>query len=110
MLLRAGVTAEQQQRADDDDVPAQPGAGQIVAQLAGFAGYSFPRSHAAAFATIVYQHAWLKRYAPSPFYMSLLNHQPMGFWSPAVEQAIATLGRLAMEQLNSVGAQQANYT
>jgi len=57
---------------------------QIFAQLAGFAGYSFPRSHAAAFATLVYQHAWLKRYAPAPFYVSLLNNQPMGFWSPAV--------------------------
>jgi error-prone DNA polymerase len=57
---------------------------QIFAQLAGFAGYSFPRSHAAAFATVVYQHAWLKRYAPATFYVSLLNHQPMGFWSPAV--------------------------
>ncbi|HMQ29442.1 MAG TPA: hypothetical protein PKD53_01890 [Chloroflexaceae bacterium] len=57
---------------------------QIFAQLAGFAGCSFPRSHAAAFATVVYQHAWLKRYAPLPFYVSLLNHQPMGFWSPSV--------------------------
>jgi len=56
----------------------------IFAQLEGFAGYAFPRSHAAAFATIVYQHAWLKRYAPTPFYLALLNHQPMGFWSPAV--------------------------
>ncbi|NWF81123.1 MAG: DNA polymerase III subunit alpha [Chloroflexi bacterium] len=56
----------------------------IFTQIAGFAGYSFPRSHAAAFATLVYQHAWLKRYAPVPFYVSLLNHQPMGFWSPAV--------------------------
>ncbi|MCX7789910.1 MAG: DNA polymerase III subunit alpha [Chloroflexaceae bacterium] len=56
----------------------------IFAQLAGFAGYAFPRSHATAFATIVYQHAWLKRYAPAPFFVALLNHQPMGFWSPAV--------------------------
>jgi error-prone DNA polymerase len=56
----------------------------IFAQLAGFAGYAFPRSHAAAFATVVYQHAWLKRYAPGAFFVSLLNHQPMGFWAPAV--------------------------
>lgn len=57
---------------------------QIYGQLRGFAGYSFPKSHAAAFAVLVYQSAWLRRYHPLPFYLGLLNHQPMGFWSPAV--------------------------
>jgi error-prone DNA polymerase len=59
-------------------------AAQVFSQLAGFAGYSFPRSHAAAFAVIAYQSAWLKRYAPLAFYTALLNHQPMGFWAPSV--------------------------
>ncbi|MBL8147794.1 MAG: DNA polymerase III subunit alpha, partial [Anaerolineae bacterium] len=57
---------------------------QIYNQLRGFAGYSFPKSHAAAFAVLVYQSAWLRLYHPLPFYLGLLNNQPMGFWSPAV--------------------------
>lgn len=57
---------------------------QVWQQLASFAGYSFPKSHAAAFAVIVYQSAWLKRYHPQTFYAALLNNQPMGFWTPSV--------------------------
>jgi error-prone DNA polymerase len=56
----------------------------VFAQLKAFSGYSFPKSHAAAFAVMVYQSAWLKRYQPVAFYTALLNNQPMGFWSPAV--------------------------
>ena len=56
----------------------------IFGQLRAFGGYSFPKSHAAAFAVLVYQSAWLKRYYPVAFYTALLNNQPMGFWSPAV--------------------------
>jgi error-prone DNA polymerase len=52
--------------------------------LRAFGGYSFPKSHAAAFAVLVYQSAWLKRYHPAALFAALLNHQPMGFWSPAV--------------------------
>ncbi|MBK8027198.1 MAG: DNA polymerase III subunit alpha [Chloroflexi bacterium] len=52
--------------------------------LRAFGGYSFPKSHAAAFAVLVYQSAWLKRYHPAEFFCGLLNNQPMGFWSPAV--------------------------
>ncbi len=59
-------------------------AAQIFGQLGGFAGYSFPKSHAAAFAVLVYQSAWLRLYHPLAFYLGLLNHQPMGFWPPAV--------------------------
>jgi len=56
----------------------------VFEQLKAFGGYSFPKSHAAAFAVLVYQSAWLKRYHPVAFYCALLNNQPMGFWSPAV--------------------------
>jgi error-prone DNA polymerase len=52
--------------------------------LKAFGGYSFPKSHAAAFAVIVYQSAWLRHYFPAHFRAALLNHQPLGFWSPAV--------------------------
>lgn len=56
----------------------------VFGQIKAFGGYSFPKSHAAAFAVLVYQSAWLKRHHPLAFYVALLNHQPMGFWSPAV--------------------------
>ncbi len=56
----------------------------IFAQLAGFAGYGFCKSHAASFALIAYQTLWLKCYHPAAFYCALLNQQPMGFYSPEV--------------------------
>ena len=62
-----------------------PGVAEAVfEQLRAFGGYAFPKSHAAAFAVIVYQSAWLKRYYPAAFFCALLNHQPMGFWPPSV--------------------------
>jgi error-prone DNA polymerase len=64
-------------------VPARV-ADTVFAQLEAFGGYSFPKSHAAAFAVIVYQSAWLKRYHPAAFLPALLNNQPMGFWPPAI--------------------------
>lgn len=52
--------------------------------LKAFGGYAFAKSHAAAFAVLVYRSAWLKCYYPAAFASALLNNQPMGFWSPAV--------------------------
>ena len=57
---------------------------EVFAQLSAFGSYSFAKSHAASFAVLVYQSAWLKCYYPAIFYVALLNNQPMGFWSPAV--------------------------
>ena len=56
----------------------------IFAQLAGFAGYGFCKSHAASFALIAYQTLWLKHYHAAAFYCALLNQQPMGFYPPEV--------------------------
>ena len=56
----------------------------VYDQLAAFSGYGFNRAHAASFALITYLSAWLKLYHPLPFYIGLLNNQPMGFYSPAV--------------------------
>lgn len=53
-------------------------------KIEGFAQYGFPKSHAAAFALLAYQSCWLKRYYPAEFLASLLNNQPMGFYSPDV--------------------------
>ena len=55
----------------------------IFAQLRGFGAYSFAKSHAASFAVLTYQSAWFKYHHPAVFYAAILNHQPMGFWSPS---------------------------
>ena len=54
----------------------------IFEQLAAFANYGFPESHAVSFAYLVYASAWLKLHHPEAFLAGLLNAQPMGFWSP----------------------------
>jgi error-prone DNA polymerase len=56
----------------------------VFEKLMGFAEYGFPKSHAAAFAVLAYQSAWLKRYHPAEFTCALLNNQPMGFYPPHV--------------------------
>jgi len=45
-----------------------------------FVGYGFCRSHAAAFAKIVYQSAWLKNYFPAEYMASFMQHRP-GFYN-----------------------------
>ncbi len=48
-----------------------------------FAAYGFPESHAISFALLAYASTWLKLHFPAEFTASLLNNQPMGFYSPA---------------------------
>jgi error-prone DNA polymerase len=48
-----------------------------------FASYSFPLSHSASFALLVYVSAWLKCHHPAIFLAALLNSQPMGFYTPS---------------------------
>jgi error-prone DNA polymerase len=55
----------------------------IYDKLVGFAGFGFPKSHAAAFGLLAYQSAWLRRYYPAEFLCALMNAQPMGFYPPA---------------------------
>ena len=54
----------------------------IFNQIAAFADYGFPESHAASFALLVYASAYLKLYYPAAFACALLNAQPMGFYAP----------------------------
>jgi len=56
---------------------------QIYKQMLGFGEYGFPESHAASFALLVYQSAWLKRHQPAAFCAALLDSQPLGFYPPA---------------------------
>jgi len=53
----------------------------IVQSIGSFALYGFPESHAISFALIAYASCWLKVHRPVEFYVGLINHQPMGFYS-----------------------------
>jgi error-prone DNA polymerase len=53
----------------------------IFRQIEGFGEYGFPESHAASFALLVYDSAWIKRHHPDAFLASLLNSLPMGFYA-----------------------------
>ncbi len=56
-------------------------ADQIFEQIQGFAEYGFPESHAASFALLAYASAYLKCHHPAEFAASIINSQPMGFYS-----------------------------
>jgi error-prone DNA polymerase len=55
----------------------------VVTATTSFSAYGFPESHAIGFAMLAYFSTWLKVHRPAEFYASLLNNQPMGFYSPA---------------------------
>jgi error-prone DNA polymerase len=71
------------QGARENDIDASV-ADRVFDTLKGFAEYGFCKSHAAGFALLAYQSAWLKHYHPAEFYSALLNNQPMGFYTPEV--------------------------
>jgi DNA polymerase III alpha subunit len=56
----------------------------LFKRCSAFAEFGFARAHAAAFAKITYDTAWLKQRYPAYYYAGVLNNQPMGFYSPAV--------------------------
>jgi error-prone DNA polymerase len=62
---------------------SQQWAQQIYKQICGFGEYGFPESHAASFALLAYQTAWLKCHHPAAFAAALINSQPMGFYTPS---------------------------
>ena len=70
------------------DALARKGYGpKVVDEVSGavtsFALYGFPESHAISFAHLAYATAYLKAHRAPEFYASLLNNQPMGFYSSA---------------------------
>ena len=58
--------------------------------VSGFAAYGFCKAHAACFAKIAYQTAWLKTHYPAEFLAGILSAQPMGFYSPRTVASEAT--------------------
>ena len=71
----AGALRERHRRGDR--------ATRSTTRSSGFSGFGFPKSHAAAFALLAYQSAWLRRYYPAEFLCALMNAQPMGFYPPS---------------------------
>lgn len=54
----------------------------VFAQIEGFSGFGFPKSHSVAFGLLAYQSTWLRTHYGSEFLCALLNEQPMGFYPP----------------------------
>jgi error-prone DNA polymerase len=54
----------------------------VFAQIQGFSGFGFPKSHSAAFGLLAYQSTWLRVHYGPEFLCGLLNEQPMGFYPP----------------------------
>lgn len=57
--------------------------GKVATAVSSFALYGFPESHAISFALMAYASAYLKVHRAPEFYASLLNNQPLGFYSSA---------------------------
>ena len=53
----------------------------IFKQIQGFGSYGFPESHAASFALIAYATSYVRCHYLPAFVCSILNSQPMGFYS-----------------------------
>jgi error-prone DNA polymerase len=56
----------------------------VFDKLVGFSEFGFPKSHAAAFAVLAFQSAWLRFHYPAEYLCALFNNQPMGFYAPHV--------------------------
>jgi error-prone DNA polymerase len=56
---------------------------EVISAIQSFALYGFPESHAISFAMLAYASAYLRAHYAPEFYASLLNNQPMGFYSSA---------------------------
>jgi error-prone DNA polymerase len=69
----------------------------IIQSIASFALYGFPESHAISFAILAYGSAYLKMHRAPEFYASLLNNQPMGFYTPATIVKDASRHGIRME-------------
>lgn len=61
----------------------EPIAERVFERIVAFSAFGFPKAHAAAFALLAYQSAWLRRHHPAAFLCALLESQPMGFYPPA---------------------------
>ena len=79
-----------------NNIPAEA-AEKIFDEIAEFAKYAFPKPHAAAYAKVCYQTAWLKYYYPVEF-MAALMTSVMDF-TPKVTEYIAECKKMKIEVL-----------
>jgi error-prone DNA polymerase len=61
-------------------------ANSVFDKVSKFVGYGFCRSHAAAFARIVYQSAWMKRFYPAAYMAAVMQHRPGMYSLMTLEQ------------------------
>jgi len=76
--VQVKLSAAMTQKGHDAEMIAQ-----VTNAITSFALYGFPESHAISFAHLAYGSAYLKAHRAPEFYASLLNNQPMGFYSSA---------------------------
>lgn len=53
----------------------------ILNRTQGFASYGFPEAHASSYGSLAFKSAYLKTHYPAEYLCSLINSQPMGFYS-----------------------------
>ncbi len=82
---------------------------EVFRQLQGFAAYGFNKAHAACFAVVSYATAWLRTYYPAEFAASILNNEPMGFYTPRLVVNDARRHGMGIEPPH-VNASDARYT
>jgi len=84
-------------------------ADEVFSKLRAFAAYGFCKAHAASFAVITYQTAYLKAHYPAEFMAGILCNEPMGFYPANV--IIEEARRLGIRILNvDVNASEKKYT
>ncbi|MDP2181077.1 MAG: DNA polymerase III subunit alpha [Actinomycetota bacterium] len=82
---------------------------EVFRQLEGFAAYGFNKAHAACFAVVSYASAWLRTYYPAELSAAILNHEPMGFYTPRLVVNDARRHGIAIEPPH-VNESRAAYT
>jgi len=73
----------------------------VFDKVANFVGYGFCRSHAAAFAKIVYQSVWLKLYFPAAYMAAVMQHHPGMYPLQTLEEETKRLNvRILLPDIN----------
>jgi len=84
-------------------------AGELFDELSSFANYAFNKSHAAAYAIISYQTAYLKEHAPKAYFAALLTSELGNM--PKIAAYIAEVGKRGVRVLPpDVNASEINFS
>ena len=80
---------------------------EVFTHVSAFASYGFCKAHAASFAHITYQSAYLKAYYPQAFYLGLLNAGQVGSYphSVVINEARRRGIKIYPPHVNSSGAE-----